>query len=194
MIYRMFLMSIIIPFFFSLQVELRPDLKDPVNPYDPDVKFRNAKKKHHCFKAIIEFANGKKAKGRIYFFSNRIAFHFLYKGSPVKREELISNISSLEIIKWKGRQLNKKSYIFSPESIRLTLTDGALFKTVGNITELNRIRFKASKKEIYIYTIFYDYRFNDIWKNSNKKDMKYPETNPLPGAVVKIILNGRCPD
>jgi hypothetical protein len=68
------------------------------------------------------------------------------------------------------------------------MKDKKVYVSDGNIPKLNRLMFKNVKGNRFIYSYFYDYRKNNAWKNSGEADMRYPETNPPPGTLVRIIF------
>jgi hypothetical protein len=109
----------------------------------------------------------------------------------VARKETIplSGIDLIEFIRWRGTERRKHEFTFYPLQTRIRMADKKVYECGRNIQKLNKILFKNFKGNRFVYAYFYDYRKNDVWKNSGEPDIRYPETNPPAGTLLRITFS-----
>ncbi|MCP4129896.1 MAG: hypothetical protein GY754_02660 [bacterium] len=162
------------------------EVKAPDEPAVPDVFLnKNTKKTAAWYPVRIDFANKKYVEENLLFSSGSISFIVVTKGKTQIRKVAVSDISTLEFLKWKGEKINKKTYRFYPAKIRVTLKDKSAFLSKNPGPVFNRLTVEAKKKRMY-YSYFYEYRVKGKWEYSKKKETGYPETHPHKETVVKI--------
>ncbi|MBN1495330.1 MAG: hypothetical protein JXA07_01085 [Spirochaetes bacterium] len=98
----------------------------------------------------------------------------------------LASIRTIEYMRWSGTLRRKNEYAFYPALVTITLRDGKAYPCTRVTPALDRLVFQDEGGKRVLYAYFYDYRDGDKWKNSGAADMKYPETNPVVGTIVRI--------
>jgi hypothetical protein len=108
----------------------------------------------------------------------------------VARKETIplAGIDVIEFIRWRGTERRKHEFAFYPSLTRIRMGDKKVYECGRNIPKLNKLLFKNFKGNRFMYAYFYDHRKDDRWKNSGEPDMRYPETTPPSGTLLRIIF------
>jgi hypothetical protein len=158
-------------------------IKKPVSPHTPSVGLKE-KKSIASYPVLLDFPQDKKIRGRIIFNIERIRVPVASGSRYIK----ISDIKSIDFIKWRGKEYSKNSYLFKPSMTKIILNDGSSLIINGNFSRFNKIRFLPREKSPIksVYSVFYDYYKKSKWINSGRSEMDYPEENPHRGTLVRI--------
>lgn len=150
---------------------------DPVVPYVEDRTAENTKK----YNAEVEY-NGGSISGEIIFDSD-------YFKIVTSKEQIFywEDISSIRILRW-VRYVKSNSYVFYPETYKLTLKSGSVVEVEGNIHQLNRFSLVWNKHKQTMFSYYYDEYIDGKWINSGQSDYYEPSTRPAPGCVNVITF------
>jgi hypothetical protein len=187
---KKFISSLII--FFIFHAYINADTKSPVDPSEPKTSTGEKNKKAQSntatekFKVQVSvlFANKNKLNGTAEFSGDRISLLFYQGGRLRNVSEKISNVQSVDFIKWE-KQRSGSRYVYYHSNAIVTTRDGTVYNCI-NIGMLNKIRLSGKTGNIDCYSYFYS------WKNENKKSRNsviYSETNPHPDTLVKITFS-----
>ncbi len=162
-----------------------PQIKKPVDPHTPSVDLKK-RKSVQFYPVFIDFPRDKKIRGNVIF--NFMKIRVPGKENGGTRYIKISDIKSIDFLKWSGKEYRKNSYLFKPSTIKITLNDGSSLTIEGNIPRLNRISFLSNGRsgKRRIYSLFYDYFTKGKWVNSGRSEKSYPEENPHRETLVRI--------
>jgi hypothetical protein len=163
-----------------------PELRIPRDPDPPavDIKEKN-KGKPEDTRVTVETMKGEPMEGSLILDFDLLDIEV---GTARKESIPLAGIDSIEFIQWRGTERRKNEFAFYPCQTRIIMKDKKVYVSDRNIPKLNRLMFKNVKGNRFMYSYFYDYRKNNAWKNSGETDMRYPETNPPPGTLVRIIF------
>jgi len=166
------------------------DPRHPDNPVAPkvDVNEQKDKEKQNYQVSLIN-ARGEKKSGSLVLTFDSIDVNVSDTGANEIRKISLSSIDSIEFIRWKGTEVRKNVFMFHPSQINILLSDKKTLECRSNIKQFNKISFRDGKRIHIAYAYFFDYRENNVWRNSGQADMLYPETNPHENTVVRIIFN-----
>ncbi len=184
------IMSRIITSFSLIVLSVLPalsEIKKPVEPVVKDVFIINGSEDHK-FRVEVVFGNGEIKRGNILLPDKKIIFQRVNRKDG-NRTERISAIKSVKFLKWMKKNIKDNIFLFSPVSSIIILKNNSKIYYNKNIKIFNRIDFytDGNKKRKYkIYSIFYDYWYNNRWEISKSRNINYPETNPNDRSVVEI--------
>jgi len=162
-------------------------------PKDPDVPAVDIKEKKDQGKAVdipvtVETAKGDAMAGSIILNFDVLEIDIMDNGIEQKKAIPLEGIDSIDFVRWRGTERRKNEFVFYPSQTRITMVDKKIYECGRNIPLLNRLLFKNFKGNHFMYAYFYDYRKNNVWKNSGEPDMRYPEINPPAGTLLRIIF------
>ena len=181
-----FLAAVLSSAFLFAAEEKSSGPKDPVSP-SVDVGGKEAGGQSWVRAALVR-AHGERIEGELLVsFASLDLVMTTDKGSAKKSVPLAS-ISSIEFVRWKAQKRRNNEYAFYHSETRVTLADRTVMTGAMNIRALNRLRVKSGDRVRTLYTYFFDYRDKDSWKNSGRKEMEFPETNPNGDTVVSITF------
>jgi hypothetical protein len=109
-------------------------------------------------------------------------------GTARKESIPLVSIDTIEFTHWHGTELRKNEFAFYPSQTRITMKDKKAYVCGRNIAKLNKLLFKDFRGNRFVFSYFYDYRKNNVWKNSGEAEMRYPETNPPVGTLLRIMF------
>jgi hypothetical protein len=178
--------------FLVFNIYIYADTKSPVDPAEPKSFTGEKNKKAQSntaadkFKVQVSvlFANKNKLNGTVEFTEDKIYLSFYQSGRLRSVAEKISNIQSVDFIKWEKRKSGSR-YIFYHSNAVVTMHDGTVYNCI-NIGMLNKIGLSGKMGKIDCYSYFYSAK-NDNKKNKNP--VTCSETNPHPDTLVKIIFS-----
>jgi hypothetical protein len=162
--------------------------ESPLVPTEPEVVLSD--QSEQSYNVEVYFSNGLRLSGSITLPLESIALP-VWDGDANKKITQIKNIASIEFMQWSAKRIKTDSFVFYPVQSKVVLYDGSAIECDKTIPVLHKLSFreKRKRKNISLYTYFYDYWKKKSWVNSKMKDLHYPENNPLPGTVVKIVFN-----
>jgi hypothetical protein len=158
-------------------------LKDPDPPKYPSDNLSVNDSNIKAFPVELTCAGKDKINGNIYLSIKDIFFTYQGKIILVKKEE----IKSIEFLEWKEVADKKNASKFYTSKIVLTVMNNQQY-VLKELQEFNKIEFSDNERKINLYTFFYDYWEKGRWRNSNTSDKTYPEKNPIPGTLLKIVF------
>jgi len=194
---KIILCSILITLCFNLyiysQVKEPENPKEPEDPFSPDVN-TNIDKDNLTVKTRVTL-NGKDhfiVKARVTLQGrDKLLISFIALSSDVliagKNRFKISDLTKINILKWKRSEKKTDSYIFYPDRYELFFRDYRNQIVNGNIESLNKI-IVMEKKSYNIYLYYYDYFKDNKWTNSGGRDFNAAFTTPIDGTVISIEL------
>ncbi|MBN2080160.1 MAG: hypothetical protein JW838_14420 [Spirochaetes bacterium] len=100
----------------------------------------------------------------------------------------ISDIDSIEFLRWRGREIRKGEFAFRPVRVRITLRDGTVMESAGHIAALARFTLREGGRVRTVFSCFHDYRKNGRWAHSGATGIDHPETNPHGDTLVRIVF------
>ena len=154
----------------------------PKRPKRPTISFshKNNKKKQDFITFLIQLKWGEASseKGEVQFPSNHHIIVERKKNNLVYKKTIsLSEINSINILKWKGTFINKKNkkkqdiekelYLFHPIEYQINTRDKEIYSYKGRIALFDKILIKSHYGKTVLYSIFYD-----IW-NKRKKIWKH---------------------
>jgi hypothetical protein len=165
------------------------ELRIPKNPDAPAVDIRQKDKiKPEDTAATVETMMGEPVAGSLILDFDALDVEVV-DGGAARRESIpLAGIDSIEFLQWQGTERRKNEFAFYPSRTRIIMKDKKAYICERNIPKLNRLKFKNVGGSRFIFSYFYDYRKNNAWKNSGEADMRYPETNPPPGTLLRITF------
>lgn len=160
------------------------EVKVPDNPRAPTVSVKKNDLK--LYPVRLDFSREKKIRGHLHL--DREGIRIAGKEGEKARYIRISDIRTIDFLKWKGSEYRKNSYLFKPSKIKITRHDGSFFIINRNIASLNSLLFSESgrKERRRIYSVFYDYFRARRWISSGSREKNYPEDNPHRDALIRI--------
>ena len=138
------------------------------------------------FPATVTTAKGESMTGSLLLSFDAIEVDTAEEGPERKKSIPLASIKTIEFTQWRGTLRRKNEYAFYPARVKITLRDGKAYQCTRVAPALNRVLFKDYRGKRVLYAYFFDYRDGTTWKNSGETEMKYPETNPFAGTVVRI--------
>ncbi len=164
--------------------------RSPKDPAAPTVEVRDRKDdgKERVVPVTIVTARGDSRTGSMALQFGSIEVHAAEEGTFRKRTVPFGEIESIEFTRWRGTERRKNEFTFRHWEVNIVLRDKKALRCRGTIPVLDRIHFRDSRGRRAVYSFFYDYWKDGVWKNSGKSDRSYPETNPLGDTLVKIIF------
>ena len=161
-------------------------------PQDPDVPAVDIKEKDRVKAADIRVTvvtmKGEPMEGSLILDFGLLDIEVMDGGAARKESIPIAGIDSIEFIQWHGTERRKNEFAFYPARTRIIMKDKKEYMCGRNIPKLNKLMFKNVKGSRFIFSYFYDYRKEGVWKNSGEADMRYPETNPPAGTLLRITF------
>ncbi len=176
---------------FPVIKDTHADPRMPEIPAAPKVDLDETRRAlgDYRYRASLVNARGEKKAGLLALKEDFIDADITERGPSEIRRIKISGIDVIEFIKWKGTAAKGNGFLFYPSEIKITLTDKSALKSRSDIKALNRLVLSEGNKSYIMYSCFYDYRENDIWRNTGEADISYPETNPHGDTVVRIVFS-----
>ncbi|HBE02327.1 MAG TPA: hypothetical protein DC049_07605, partial [Spirochaetia bacterium] len=181
-IYNKFMFRLAAAFLFSIQSQVVP----PIEPKVPEISDYSAVRSGVPVSGRIIISDGKSAEGIIYFPSASLNLYVIKDGINYKSRVEISNLSSMEIIRWK-KSADKNGFIFYPAEYNIIISNKS-FTVLHTIKELWKLTLINETGTAVFFSYFYDYLEKGVWKNSGHKEADYPERHPHKKTVKKIIL------
>jgi len=167
-----------------------PGIRIPKEPDPPAVDIKEKNKTKPEYAAVtIETMKREPMEGSLVLDFDSLDIEVM-DGGAARRESIpLADINSIEFIQWHGTERRKNEFSFYPSQTRIIMKDKKVYTCERNIPKLNRLAFKNVRGSRFIFSYFYDYRKNNAWKNSGEANMRYPETNPPPGTVLRISFH-----
>lgn len=166
------------------------ELRIPKDPDSPavDIKENKDQGKVSDIPVTVETVRGDAMTGSLIINFNVLEIDIMDNGSVQKKAISLADIDSIEFIRWHGIERGKNEFAFFPSRMRVVTADKKIYECCRYTPQMNRLLFKNFKGNRFIYSYFYDYRKNNTWKNSGESDMRYPETNPPAGTLLRIMF------
>jgi hypothetical protein len=166
------------------------EMRLPAEPSVPGVDIGGAKGQggEKELAVTVVTVKGESMTGSIIIKSETLEIEIDENGASVKKALPLAAIDTIEFSRWRGMQRRKNEFAFYPSLTKITMTDKKIYECARAIPALNRLLFKNYRGKRFLYAYFYDYRVKDRWKNSGEQDLRYPETNPLAGTLLKITF------
>lgn len=166
---------------------------EPRIPRDPDPPTVDIKEKNRVkpedVAVTVETVKGEPKDGLLILDFDQLEIEVMYAGAVRKESIPVASIYSIEFIQWHGTERRKNEFAFYPVRTRVILKDKKEHIREGNIPELNKLMLKTARGNRSLFAYFYDYRKNNVWLNSGVADMRYPETNPPAGTLLRITFH-----
>jgi hypothetical protein len=165
------------------------EMRLPSEPAVPGVDIGGGQGGEKEFTVAVVTVKGDAMTGSFMIQSDTIVIEIGENGASVKKSLTLAAIDSIEFTRWRGIQRRKNEYVFYPSLTKITMADKKIYECARAVPALNRVLFKNFRGKRYLYAYFYDYRVKDKWKNSGESDLRYPETNPAAGTLVRITFS-----
>jgi len=162
--------------------------KDPDAPV-VDIKGKNDKGTTDDVRVTVETVKGEAMTGSLILDFDALEINVMDNGAARKESIPVVNIDSIQFIQWHGTERRKNEFAFYPSQTRIIIKDKKVYTCGRNIPKLNKLLFKNFTGSRFLFSNFYDYRKKNMWKNSGEADMRYPETNPPAGTLLRIIFS-----
>ncbi len=162
--------------------------RDPVSPDEPAVGTAADSEKNGSVPVSIFFAGGGTLDCGLLFPPEYLSIAITTVGERGVRKVPLREIKSIEFSSWRGEAVDVQSFKYCPASITIILKNENRIVSEKQVPELHSFRVMSGKGRKKLFSCFYDYRVKGEWANSREKEMKYPETHPLKGTVVKVLF------
>ena len=184
---------------YSIPQPKPPDKPTPpmkTKKQEPPKKEKKEITENHRVEIII--SKGSKTKGVIKLKNNPITIITKQGDFVYKRNVLMSDIKSIEIITWQESKIEKKGlkdetpYVFYPVVFKVKTKDKQKYLYKGRLPYLEKITLTNILGNTTLHSIFYDYWMTKdnkrYWLNSRSKNFSYNKKKPHPLVVKKIIF------
>ncbi len=165
---------------------------DPISPVinEPSVQFDASAlaSKGIPFRCCVVVVGERTNIGTVFFPTAEMTFYFEKNGKPYQNTFPMTNLESIEFLKWKGYRQKDGSFIFYPLSTRVSLKDGSTITCTYYLESLGKLEYRNLTGSTALYAYFYEYRSGGLWQNSKKRELQYPETHPPHGCLKKLIF------